>query len=171
MRPVGFPGTRPASVRVDADGPRAAVVVNQASGHPVRGRPGRGGAAGRATDPAVGLHRAGGGHRGVLRVSTCDTSAGPSTGRSGAAALDLCAVAEGVLDGYAVVGGSELGSWDYLGGMLICREAGAVITESLGRELVILDHQARRTPVAAGTPELLQTFRAGAADSVVPSGV
>jgi fructose-1,6-bisphosphatase/inositol monophosphatase family enzyme len=89
----------------------------------------------------------------------------------GAAALDLCAVAEGVLDGYAVVGSSSLGSWDYLGGMLICTEAGAVITESLGRDLVVLDHEARRTPVAAGTAELLQTLSAGAADSVLPSGV
>ncbi len=89
----------------------------------------------------------------------------------GAAALDLCAVAEGVLDGYAVVGTSSLGSWDYLGGMLICTESGAVVAESLGRELVVLDHEARRTPVAAGTPELLQALSAGAADSVVPSGV
>ena len=72
----------------------------------------------------------------------------------GAAALDLCAVAEGVLDGYAVVGGSQLGSWDYLGGMLVCTEAGAVIAESQGRELVTLDHTARRTPVAAATPAL-----------------
>jgi hypothetical protein len=34
-----------------------------------------------------------------------------------------------------------------------------------------LDHEARRTPVAAGTAELLQTLSAGAADSVLPSGV
>jgi fructose-1,6-bisphosphatase/inositol monophosphatase family enzyme len=73
----------------------------------------------------------------------------------GAAALDLCAVAEGVLDGYAVVGGSRLGSWDYLGGMLICTEAGAVVAESEGRDLVTLVHTDRRTPVAAATPDLL----------------
>ena len=74
----------------------------------------------------------------------------------GAAALDLCAVAEGVLDGYAAVGGSQLGSWDYLGGMLVCTEAGAVVAETMGRELVTLDHAARRTPVAASTPALLE---------------
>ena len=81
----------------------------------------------------------------------------------GAAALDLCAVAEGVLDGYAVVGGSQLGSWDYLGGMLVCTEAGAVVGELEGRSLVTLDHTARRTPVAAATPDLLLALSAAAA--------
>jgi fructose-1,6-bisphosphatase/inositol monophosphatase family enzyme len=78
----------------------------------------------------------------------------------GAAALDLCAVAEGVLDGYAVVGGSRLGSWDYLGGLLICTEAGAELSESEGRDLVTLVHSDRRTPVAAATPELLDQLTA-----------
>jgi fructose-1,6-bisphosphatase/inositol monophosphatase family enzyme len=78
----------------------------------------------------------------------------------GAAALDLCAVAEGVLDGYAVVGGSQLGSWDYLGGMLICTEAGAVVAETEGRALVTLEHGDRRTPVAASTPALLDALEA-----------
>ncbi len=68
-------------------------------------------------------------------------------------------MAEGVLDGYAAVGGSQLGSWDYLGGMLICTEAGAVITESQGRELVTLEHTDRRTPVAASSPALLEELR------------
>ena len=81
----------------------------------------------------------------------------------GAAALDLCAVAEGVLDGYAVVGGSQLGSWDYLGGMLVCSESGAVVDELEGRELVTLEHAARRTPVAASTSELLGALSSAAA--------
>jgi fructose-1,6-bisphosphatase/inositol monophosphatase family enzyme len=76
----------------------------------------------------------------------------------GAAALDLCAVAEGVLDGYAAVGGSRLGSWDYLGGMLVCTEAGAALGDSAGRDLVTLSHTERRTPFAAATPALLKEF-------------
>jgi fructose-1,6-bisphosphatase/inositol monophosphatase family enzyme len=40
--------------------------------------------------------------------------------------------------------------------MLICREAGAVVAESQGRELVTLEHTDRRTPVAASTPLLLE---------------
>ena len=48
-----------------------------------------------------------------------------------------------MLDGYAVVGGSQLGSWDYLGGMLVCTEAGAVVGEPQDRDLVTLT-----TPIA-----------------------
>ncbi len=147
---------------VDAEGPRVAVVVNQASG--VRFEAVRGGGARKD---------------GVLiQPSGCRSLDEAIIGFSGyplryfgwsqcrmlgAAALDLCAVAEGVLDGYAVVGGSQLGSWDYLGGMLICAEAGAVIGELQGRELVTLDHTARRTPVAGSTPDLLAALSAAAA--------
>ena len=81
-------------------------------------------------------------------------------------------MAEGVLDGYAAVGGSQLGSWDYLGGMLVCTEAGAVVTESAGRELVTLEHDARRTPVAASTPALLESLSSAVARVALPaSGV
>jgi myo-inositol-1(or 4)-monophosphatase len=166
----GIPWFATSACAVDADGPRAAVVVNQSSG--IRFEATRGGGARRDGEP--------------IRASGCMALGEAIVGFSGyprkyfgwsqyrqlgAAALDLCAVAEGVLDGYAVVGSSSLGSWDYLGGMLICTEAGAVVAESLGRDLVTLDHTARRTPVAAGTPELLGALSAGAADSVVRSGV
>ena len=52
------------------------------------------------------------------------------------------------------------GVWDYLAGTLICREAGAVVVDALGRELTVLDHDARRTPVAAATPDLLDAMLA-----------
>jgi fructose-1,6-bisphosphatase/inositol monophosphatase family enzyme len=68
-----------------------------------------------------------------------------------------------VLDGYAVVGGSRLGSWDYLGGMLVCIEAGAVMGETEGRELVTLEYAHRRTPLAAATPALLAELSAAVA--------
>ena len=73
----------------------------------------------------------------------------------GAAALDLCAVADGTLDGYVDCSVDAHGSWDYLGGLLVCREAGASVADAHGRELVSLDHGARRTPVAGATPDLL----------------
>jgi myo-inositol-1(or 4)-monophosphatase len=73
----------------------------------------------------------------------------------GAAALDMCAVAEGTFDAYAVVGNSRLGSWDYLGAMLICTESGAIVKEVDGLELVTTEHSARRSVAAAGTSELL----------------
>ena len=153
----GIPWYATSLCAVDADGPRAAVVVNQASG--VRFEAVRGGGASRDGRPI-----AASGCR-ALSEAIVGFSGYPhrylgwSQYRSlGAAALDLCAVAEGVLDGYAVVGGSHLGSWDYLGGMLICTEAGAVVSESQGRDLVTLVHTDRRTPVAAATSDLLEQF-------------
>jgi fructose-1,6-bisphosphatase/inositol monophosphatase family enzyme len=150
----GIPWFATSLCAVDESGPRVSLVVNQASG--VRFHATRGG----------GAHRDGN----AVRASSCRSLGDAIVGFSGyppryfgwnqyrslgSAALDLCAVAEGVLDGYAVVGGSSLGSWDYLGAMLICTEAGAVVGESAGRELVTLEHEERRTPVAAATPELL----------------
>jgi myo-inositol-1(or 4)-monophosphatase len=78
----------------------------------------------------------------------------------GASALDLCAVASGVLDAFLDCSRDAHGPWDYLGGMLVCQEAGAVVADGLGRELVVLEHAARRTPVAAATPELLDVLLA-----------
>jgi myo-inositol-1(or 4)-monophosphatase len=159
----GIPWYATSLCALDADGARAAVVVNQASG--VRFEAVRGGGARRNGAP--------------IRPSSCEVLGQAIIGFSGypprylgwsqyrglgAAALDLCAVAEGMLDGYAVVGGSQLGSWDYLGGMLICREAGAVVAESQGRELVTLEHTDRRTPVAASTPSLLDELTRAVAD-------
>ena len=45
--------------------------------------------------------------------------------------------------------------WDYIGATLVVREAGGVVVDALGRDLVVLDHTARRTPVAATTTALL----------------
>jgi myo-inositol-1(or 4)-monophosphatase len=158
----GIPWFATSLCALDADGPRVAVVVNQASG--VRFEAVRGGGARRDGQ--------------AISASSCQVLGEAIIGFSGyppryfgwsqyrglgAAALDLCAVAEGVLDGYAVVGGSQLGSWDYLGGMLICAEAGAVVGESQGRELVTLEHAERRTPVAAGTAALFEELRTASA--------
>jgi len=71
----------------------------------------------------------------------------------GAIALDMCLVAKGALDGY--VDFHDHGVWDYLGALLICREAGCAIGEALGRDLIIGDHEERRTPVVARSQELL----------------
>ncbi len=73
----------------------------------------------------------------------------------GAVALDLCAVADGTLDGYVDCGWNAHGGWDYLGGWLICTEAGAVVADALGRGLDVRTHSERRAPVAGATAELL----------------
>ena len=53
--------------------------------------------------------------------------------RLGAAALDLCLVAEGVFDGFWE---RNLQPWDTAAGVLIAREAGAVATDFSGRTFV-----------------------------------
>jgi myo-inositol-1(or 4)-monophosphatase len=88
----------------------------------------------------------------------------------GAAALDLCSVAEGVVDAYAVVGGSRLGAWDYLGAMLVCKEAGASVREVDGLDLVTTEHAARRSPAAAATSTLLTQVADGVLTARVDNG-
>ena len=139
---------------VDGDGARAAVVVDQASG--ARFEAVRGGGArvdGVALRPsgAVALGRS------VVGLSGYPPHwLGWKQFRAlGAAALDLCAVAGGRLDAYLDCSVDAHGAWDYLGGMLVCQEAGAVVADAFDRDLVVLDHAARRTPIAAATPELL----------------
>ena len=71
-------------------------------------------------------------------------------------------MASGVVDGYVDCSWNAHGSWDYLGGLLVCTEAGASVVDLDGRDLVTLEHADRRTPVAAATPELLDELLDGA---------
>jgi myo-inositol-1(or 4)-monophosphatase len=73
----------------------------------------------------------------------------------GAAALDICSVASGSLDAYVDFSRDAHSPWDYLGGLLVCQEAGAVVAEPWGRQLVTRDEGVRRSVVAAATAPLL----------------
>jgi myo-inositol-1(or 4)-monophosphatase len=77
----------------------------------------------------------------------------------GAASLELCAVADGSLDGFVVLGTARLHPWDYLGGLLIARESGAVVREIDGNPLVVEDAIPRRI-VAASSVEVLDELEA-----------
>lgn len=139
---------------VDPDGPLVALVVNQATDRRYSAIRGRGAFVnGHPLAPSGATE---------LRRSIVGLSGYPPRYLGwkqfralGAAALDLCAVAEGVLDGYIDCSPSAHGAWDYAGGMLVCREAGAPVTDAFDRELIALGHLDRRTPIAAATPELL----------------
>ena len=74
----------------------------------------------------------------------------------GASALDICAVASGTFDGFVDMSPDAHGVWDYLGAALVVQEAGGVAVDALGRDLTVLDHSERRTPIAATTPQLLR---------------
>lgn len=73
----------------------------------------------------------------------------------GASAPDICAVACGVIDAWCDMVDDGHGVWDYLASVLILEEAGGVAVDVHGRELCVLDHTARRSPLVAATPELL----------------
>ncbi len=139
---------------LDAEGPRVGVVTNQATGQ--RYAAVRGGGAekdGKAIAPSgcsdleraiVGISGFPGLHAGWAQYRAL-----------GAASLECCAVAEGVLDAYLVVGASTLYGWDYLAGLLICREVGVEEREREGRELIVRDASSRR-PIVAATRQLAE---------------
>jgi myo-inositol-1(or 4)-monophosphatase len=149
----GVPWYATSLCAVDGDGPRAAVVVDLPRSRryvAVRG--------GGATLDGAALRPSG---AEVLRESVVGLSGFPPTWLGwkqyrtlGAVALDLCAIADGTLDAYIDCSPSAHGPWDYLGGQLVCQEAGALVGDAFGRDLVVVSHTARRTPVAAGTSAL-----------------
>ena len=142
---------------IDKNGMRAGLVVNQANG----------------IDRYWATTGGGAFHNGVaMRPSACvDLSEAvvgvsgipkqrPKWGQSralGAAALDICLVADGVIDAW--IDFNTHGVWDYLASALICKEAGAQIAEHQDRDLIVHQHGQRRTPIVAATPELLLSVR------------
>ena len=154
----GVPWFATAQCLVDAHGPAVALVVNQASGVRYWAVRGEG-----AWCDGVRLRGSGCRDVGESIVGLNGLPPHPLGYRQsrvfGAVALDLCLVAAGVLDGYVdCVDPPAHGVWDYLASALICQEAGAVVTELHGDDLVTLDHSARRTVLAAATPELLRSL-------------
>ena len=67
----------------------------------------------------------------------------------GASAIDLCLVADGTVDAFIDMSPSAHGVWDYGAATLILDEAGALVVDAQERDLLVLDHSARRTPIAA----------------------
>ncbi len=154
---LGLPWFATSLCAFDRHGPRAALVRHVTTGRTyeaVRG-------AGATVDGAP------------IRPSGTEDLAGAVVGISGlpprplgwwqfraygAIALDLCAVAEGRLDGFVDCSPDAHGPWDYLGALLVCEEAGAPVVDAWGRALTVLGHGDRRTPVAGATPALLQAL-------------
>jgi fructose-1,6-bisphosphatase/inositol monophosphatase family enzyme len=148
---------------VDASGHRASLVANQFTN----------------TDRWTATLGGGAFHNGVrISPSNCDQLSQAVVGVSGlprkhpgwaqfralgAAALDICLVAQGTLDGWVDL--SSHGVWDYLASVHICAEAGAVVGEVQGRGLIVTEHTERRSPVVAATPQLLTSLRNVRTDS------
>ena len=153
----GVPWFATALCALDKNGMRASLVVNQASGK----------------DRYWATQGGGAFHNGnQMRPSACSTLKEAVVGVSGlasfrpqwsqfralgAAALDICLVAQGVLDGW--VDFHSHGVWDYLASILICQEAGVATSEHLDRELLVTQYDQKRTPIVAATPALLAQLR------------
>lgn len=153
----GVPWFATALCALDKNGMRASLVVNQASGK----------------DRYWATQGGGAFHNGnEMHPSACSTLKEAVVGVSGlasfrpqwsqfrafgAAALDICLVAQGVLDGW--VDFNSHGVWDYLASILICQEAGVATAEYLDRELLVTQYDQKRTPIVAATPALLAQLR------------
>jgi fructose-1,6-bisphosphatase/inositol monophosphatase family enzyme len=153
----GVPWFATALCALDKNGMRASLVVNQASGK----------------DRYWATQGGGAFHNGnQMKPSGCTTLKEAVVGVSGlasfrpqwaqfralgAAALDICLVAQGVLDGW--IDFHSHGVWDYLASILICQEAGVATSEHLNRELLVTQYDQKRTPIVAATPALLAQLR------------
>ena len=154
----GIPWFATSLCAVDADGPRVALVINLATGE--RFDAIRGGGA-RRNGEAIHVNATTDLSDSLVVLCGVPTRNGPwGQGRvMGAAALDICSVACGRFDAYLDNTAGIHGPWDYLGGMLVLTEAGGLIEDIEHRDLVHLDHAAKRGPIAAATPELLLSVR------------
>ncbi len=144
----GIPHYAASLCAVDDEGPLAAVVLNLALG--TRYEAVRGGGARR---DGLTLWR---GDLPPLSEAIVGVSGLPASNPGwaqfrclGAAALDLCAVADGTLYAYVDCVTDAHGVWDYLAALLVCQEAGVTVEDAEGRDLCVLDRAIRRTPVAA----------------------
>src|SRR4051812_10219937 len=153
----GIPYWATSLCALDSQGPLAAMVINQATG--VSNTATRGGGAHRDGFPlSVSM---------VTRAEDSVIALSAFPGRMlawkqfralGSCALALCDVAAGAFDGY-MDGGSVHAPWDYLGGLLICTEAGGTVIDVGKRPLAVPDPNARRQLIAAGTPQLVEVLR------------
>ncbi len=141
---------------IDEDGLLCGLVRNQVTGSTTTAIRGEGARRdGRPILPSKALRLGEGTLVGVVTAPARDVGWFRALG---SAALALCDVAAGALDGY-FDGGDYLAPWDYLGGVLACAEAGAKVVDAQGRDLATADPDARRQVLAAGTPDLLDDVR------------
>lgn len=139
---------------VDEEGPLHSMVINHGTGTRFEAIRGEG-----ASRNGV---RLGPVERRPLAKSVVGVNGAPPAGAPwaqfrclGASALDISAVAAGQLGGYVDFDVEAHGVWDYLGALLVCTEVGVEIEDVFGRDLVVLDTEARRTPAAATSREAL----------------
>jgi len=137
---------------LDDEGPLAGLVVNQATGVTTTAVRGAGAFRDGERIHASGVNRV---EDSMVHLSGAPLRMLPwkQFRTLGSAALGLCEIASGALDGF-VDAGAYHAPWDYLAGYLACLEAGAVVCDVAGRVLVTDATDVRRQLIAAATPEL-----------------
>jgi len=151
---AGLPWYATSLCALDENGPLASLVVNQATGATWRAIRGQG-----ATRDGEPIHPSAVTEMNDAFITVSGLPSHHYGWRQfrcyGAAALDICAVADGTFDAFGDLSVDAHGGWDYLGALLVLTEAGGSIVDLHDRDLVARGHSDRRTPVAAATPELL----------------
>lgn len=147
----GIPFYATSACALDDDGLRCSVVVNHATDTWYEALRGRG--ATRDGEPirpssVTAMREA------IISFSGLPSTRGPwaQFRALGSASLELCAVADGSLDGFAVAAASRLSPWDYLGGLQVVEEAGGTVIELDGKPLVSADRAGRRVLAACNAP-------------------
>ncbi len=154
----GIPYWSTSLCAVDAEGPLAALVVNQATGSRTTAVRGEGTLRdGEPVAPAKAER---------VEDALVVISGPPATWLPwkqfrafGSLALTLCDLAAGAIEGLLDAGSSRHSPWDYLGGFLACSEAGAVVEDVRGRSLLEVEADTVRQLIGAATPALLQDLR------------
>lgn len=153
----GIPWCGPSLCAVDDNGPVAAMVTNLHTGRRWTALRGEG-----AQLDGADVRPSGVTELADALVAMNDLPRGGRQGwrqcrALGASALDICAVASGTFDAFCDLSAAGNAPWDYLGGLLICREAGLAVATRDGSDPVVLDHDARRHLVV-GTPALVDAI-------------
>lgn len=152
----GLPWFATSICLVDRDGPRLALIAEQ-SGSETRFAAVRGGGA-NCDGVVLRVNPLRDPSQAVIGTNGVPSQNHPwwQTRTLGAAALDISLVAKGGLDGY--VDFHDHGVWDYAAALLVCREAGAVIGEVHGRDLLVADPAQRRSPVVACSQQIFDSL-------------
>lgn len=155
----GLPCWATSLCAVDANGPWVATVVDQSRGVTYRAARGEGATRATGSGAPVSISVAAPVELADAIVALNGWSEDRPRSRQyralGAAAVELCLVADGSFDGYANLDGDSHGPWDYLGALLVLHEAGGIAADRDGRDLVSLDPAVRRCIVAGSDASLI----------------
>lgn len=156
----GLPYWATSLCAVDRDGAVAALVVNQITGSTTTAMRGKGAWRDGRPIRASSVRRL---DEAVIAISSLPPRVLPwrQFRAMGSAALALCDVAAGAFDGY-VDAGRYHAPWDYLGGVLACREAGAQVQDGGRMPLEVIEFNARRQLIAGGTDDLFRALLSSA---------